>query len=127
MQEILQQHFGVEIVSPSVCIARSGRHLAINVSAYANGDINAVYVVEAKSHLREKHIGQLLSILHRFAFWFPKHCTKALYCILAAVDIPLAIVPTVLAQGLYLARIHDDLFDLQIPDDFQPRRFDAPV
>ena len=83
------------------------------------------HVVEVKSHLREEHIEQLLAILRRFSFWFPEHRGKALYGILAAVDIPSAIVPAVLAQGLNLARIHDDLFDLQVPADFQPRRFDS--
>jgi hypothetical protein len=33
----------------------------------------------------------------------------------------------VLEQGLYLAQIHDDLFELQVPDNFQPRRFDHPT
>lgn len=127
MQKILQQRFGVEIVSPSVRIAKGGQHLEIDVLAYANGAINAAYVVEVKSHLREEHIGQLLDILRRFAFWFPEHRAKALYGILAAVDIPPAIVPMVLAQGLYLARIHDDLFELQVPADFQPCRFDLPA
>ena len=127
MQKILQQRFGVEIVSPSVRVSKSGQHLEIDVLAYANGDINAAYVVEVKSHLREEHIEQLLEILHRFAFWFPEHRSKALYGILAAVDIPPALIPTVLAQGLYLARIHDDLFDLQVSDDFQPRRFNPPA
>ena len=41
MQKILQQRFGVEIVSPSVRVAKSGQHLEIDVLAYANGDINA--------------------------------------------------------------------------------------
>ncbi|MCB1822566.1 MAG: hypothetical protein KDI73_13470, partial [Candidatus Competibacteraceae bacterium] len=54
----------------------------------------------------------------------PEHRDKALYGILAAVDIPEALISQVLAQGLYLAQIHDDLFEMQVPDDFRPRRFD---
>ena len=40
---------------------------------------------------------------------------------------PVALRPRVLEQGLYLAHIHDDLFELEVPADFQPRRFDRPV
>lgn len=61
-----------------MCIAKNGQHLEIDVLAYANGDINAAYVVEVKSHLREEHIEQLLNILRRFAFWFSEHRSKAL-------------------------------------------------
>jgi hypothetical protein len=126
MQKILRQRFGVDTVSPSVRLRREGQHLEIDVLAYANGDINAAYVVEVKSHLKEKDIEQLLKILERFPAWFPEHRDKALYGILAAVDIPESLIPQVLAQGLYLARIHNDLFEMQVPDDFQPRRFDVP-
>ena len=126
MQKILRQRFGVDTVSPSVRLTRDGQNLEIDVLAYANGAINAAYVVEVKSHLREKDIDQLLKILQRFPTWFPEHRNKALYGILAAVDIPDALIPQVLAQGLYLACIHDDLFEMQVPTDFQPRRFDTP-
>ncbi|MFZ1828941.1 MAG: DUF3782 domain-containing protein [Candidatus Competibacteraceae bacterium] len=124
MQKILRQRFGVDTISPSVRLRREGQHLEIDVLAYANGDINAAYVVEVKSHLREADMEQLLKILERFPAWFPEHRDKALYGILAAVDIPDALISPVLAQGLYLARIHDDLFEMQVPNDFQARRFD---
>lgn len=83
MQKILRQRFGVDTVSPSVRLKREGQHLEIDVLAYANGDVNAAYVVEVKSHLREKDIEQLLKILERFPVWFPEHRHKALYGILA--------------------------------------------
>jgi hypothetical protein len=124
MQKILRQRFGVDTISPSVRLRREGQHLEIDVLAYANDDINAAYVVEVKSHLREADMEQLLKILERFPAWFPEHRDKALYGILAAVDIPDALISPVLAQGLYLARIHDDLFEMQVPNDFQARRFD---
>ena len=124
MEKILRQRFGVDTVGPSVRVSRNGKHLEIDVLAYANGELNAAYVVEVKSHLREENIQQLLDILEHFAGWFPEHRDKKLYGILAAVHIPEALRQRVLEQGLYLARIHDDLFELQVPDNFQPRRFD---
>ena len=80
MQKILGQRFGVDMVSPSVRLRRESQHLEIDVLAYANGDINAAYVVEVKSHLKENDIEQLLKILERFPVWFPEHRNKALYC-----------------------------------------------
>jgi len=127
MEKILRRRFGVDTVAPSVRVARGGQHLELDVLAYANSEVNAAYVVEVKSHLREEHIQQLLEILEQFADWFPEHRGKQLYGILAAVHIPAALRPRVLEQGLYLAHIHDNLFELQVPDDFQPRRFDRPA
>ena len=124
MEKILRQRFGVDTISPSVRISRKGKHLEIDVLAYANGEINTAYVVEVKSLLREESIQQLLEILEQFAEWFPEHRDKKLYGILAAVDIPESLRLRILEQGLYLARIHEDLFELQVPDDFRPRRFD---
>ena len=78
MEKILRQRFGVDTVGPSVRVARNGRHLEIDVLAYANGELNAAYVVEVKSHLREENIQQMLDILEHFAEWFPEHRDKKL-------------------------------------------------
>lgn len=123
MEKILRQRFGMEVISPSVRISKDGEDVEIDVMAYANGAINSVYVVEVKSHLREEAIERLLGILRRFPKFFPEHRNKKLYGILAAVDIPKELSSKVLAQGLYLARIHDDVFDLETPDGFQGKCF----
>lgn len=123
MEKRLRERFGMEVVSPSVRASKDGEHLEIDVLAYANGKVNAVYVVEVKSHLREEAIEQLLSTLSRFGHFFPEHNSKKLYGILAAVDAPAGLKEKVLRHGLYLARIHDDVFELETPDDFQPRCF----
>ena len=124
MQKILFEKFKVDTVSPSVRVSRNGKHLEIDVLAYANGEVNTAYVMEVKSHLREDGIEQLLRILDEFPEWFPEHKNKRLFGILAAVDIPAALRPKVFEQGLYLARIHNDLFELQSAEAFVPRRFD---
>ena len=124
MQKILFEKFKVDTVSPSVRVSRNGKHLEIDVLAYANGEVNTAYVMEVKSHLREDGIEQLLRILDEFPEWFPEHKNKRLFGILAAVDIPAALRPKVFEQGLYLARIHNDLFELQSSEAFVPRRFD---
>lgn len=121
MERILQDQFGMEVISPSVRVSKGGQHLEIDVLAYANSDINAVYVVEVKSHPREESITQLENLLHKFRMFFPEHGHKRLYGILAAVDWSEALRLQALQKGFYVARIQDEVFELETPADFQPR------
>ena len=123
MEKILLDRFGMEVISPSVRVSKAGQHLEIDVLAYANGLVNAAYIVEVKSHAREESIAQLKTLLRRFRDFFPEHRDKQLYGILAAVDLSASLREKALQEGLYVARIHDEVFTLDIPEDFQPRAF----
>jgi hypothetical protein len=120
METILRQRFGMEIISPSVRASKGGQHLELDVFAYANGYLNTAYIVEVKSHVREDSITQLKSILQRFRTFFPEHQDKKLYGILAAVDMSPELRQKTLQEGLYVAQIHDEVFELDIPENFQP-------
>lgn len=54
---------------------------------------------------------------------FSEHKDKALYGIIAAVDVSESMKKKVLKSGLYLAVIRDDTFCLDGPADFKPKRF----
>ena len=123
MEKILRDRFGMEVISPSVRVSKAGQHLELDVLAYANGPVNAAYIVEVKSHAREESIAQLKTLLHRFRDFFPEHRDKQLYGILAAVDLSASLREKALQEGLYVAHIHDEVFTLDIPEDFQPRAF----
>jgi hypothetical protein len=123
METILRQRFGMEVVSPSVRASKEGQHMEIDVLAYANGNVNTAYIVEVKSHAREDSITQLKSILQRFRLFFPEHKDKQLYGILASVDLSNKLRAKILQEGFYVARIHDQVFELDIPDNFQPRTY----
>ncbi|MEB3188898.1 MAG: DUF3782 domain-containing protein [Snowella sp.] len=123
MEAILRQRFGMEIISPSVRASKEGQHLEIDVLAYANGNINTAYIVEVKSHAREESIAQLKGILQRFRTFFPEHKDKQLYGVLASVDLSNDLRTKILQEGLYVARIHDQVFELDIPDNFQPQSY----
>ncbi|MCA2656160.1 DUF3782 domain-containing protein [Microcystis sp. M061S2] len=123
METILRQQFGMEVISPSVRVSKEGQHLEIDVLAYTNGDLNTAYIVEVKSHARQEDITQLKSILQRFRRFFPEHKDKKLYGILAAVDLSPELREKILQEGLYVARIHDQVFELDIPDNFQPQTY----
>ncbi|REJ53571.1 MAG: DUF3782 domain-containing protein [Microcystis wesenbergii TW10] len=123
METILGQQFGMEVISPSVRVSKEGQHLEIDVLAYSNGELNTAYIVEVKSHVRQEDITQLKSILQRFRRFFPEHKDKKLYGILAAVDLSPELREKILQEGFYVARIHDQVFELDIPDNFQPQTY----
>ncbi len=123
MTKILRERFKMEVISPSVRVSKNGIDAEIDVLAYANSAINEVYVVEVKSHLREEAIIQLSSLMANFKTLFPEHKDKKLYGIIAAVDISEALKKRVLAAGFYMARIQDETFSLDVPDEFQAKCF----
>ena len=123
MQTILQQQLGMEIISPSVRASKEGQDLEIDVLAYANGALNTAYIVEVKSHVREESITQLKSILQRFREFFPEHKDKKLYGILAAVHLGKELQKKILEEGLYVARIHGEVFEMDVPKDFRPKTY----
>jgi hypothetical protein len=123
MKKILSKRFGMEFVAPYVERWKGDRVMELDVLAYSNSTVNQAYVVEVKSHLRQDGIQQMKQILRDFREFFPEHADKEVYGILAAVHIPEKIREKVLREGLYLARIHDGQFELQVPEDFQPRAF----
>lgn len=123
MRKLLQDEFHMDVIAPRVISRRNGRSMELDVLAYANSDVNAVYVVEVKSHLREDGLEQMRKILRDFRDFFPTHRDKKIYGILAAVDAPEDIRQKVLQEGIYLARIHDEEFELEVPEDFTPRAY----
>ena len=123
MEKILRQRFGMEVISPSVRVSKGGQHLEIDVLAYANGNIKQVFVVEVKSHPREESITQIKTLLERFRSYFPEHKEKTVFGLLAAVDISPTLRERALREGLYVARIHDSVFEMDTPDDFKPKAY----
>lgn len=123
MTKILMQRFQMDVVSPRIKARNNGHSMEIDVLAYSNRPDGDVYVVEVKSHLREEALDQMRRILRDFHEYFPLHRGKKVYGILAAVDAPDDLREKVLREGIYLARVHDGHFEIQVPEGFQPRAF----
>lgn len=121
MSKILSERFGMEVISPSV--SKQGEHMEIDVLAYANAGINEAYIVEVKSHAREEAIEQLRTMLERVRRIFPEHQDKSAYGILAAVDMPDELRAQILKAGFYVARIHDQIFELDVPANFRTKAY----
>ena len=123
MEMLLREKFNMEVVSPSIRVRKGGKELQLDVFAYNNGDLNTAYIVEVKSHAREEAIPQLHNILERFRTFFPEHQHRTLYGILAAVDISAELREKALQAGFYVARIHNELFELDTPEIFTPKAY----
>jgi hypothetical protein len=123
MTKILQQRFGMDVISTRVTSRKNGQAMEIDVLAHSNSRVDEVYAVEVKSHLRDEGVDQMLRILRDFHRFFAGHEGKKVYGILAAVDYPDDVRDRVLREGIYLARIHDENFEISVPEDFQPRAY----
>ena len=123
MTKILREKFKMEVVSPSVRVSKNGIDAEIDVLAYSNSAINEAYVVEVKSHLREEAITQLNALMGNFRALFPEHADKKVFGIIAAVDMSEMLKKRVLEAGFYVARIQDETFSLDTPNEFRAKCF----
>ncbi len=123
VREILYEKLGVDAVVTDARARRNGGSIQVDAVGITNGETNAVYLVEIKSRLREEGLQQILRHLRSFGDFFPAHRGKTFYGVLAAVDVPEELEQRVLEQGIYLAKIHGDLFELAVPEGFEPRGF----
>jgi hypothetical protein len=123
MRKLLQERCHMDVIAPRVLSRLNGHSLELDVLAYSKSPVDEVYIVEVKSHLREDGLEQMRKILREFRDFFPMHADKRVYGILAAVDAPEDVRERVLREGIYFARIHDEEFELDVPEGFKPRAF----
>ena len=97
--------------------------MELDAFAYANSQGNEAFVVEVKSHLKEEGFDRLLEILRDFPTFFPEHRDKRLFGILACVAAPEHLERQVLQAGIYLAKIHDETFRIQVTPGFIARSY----
>lgn len=125
LERALREDFHMEVIAPNVVARRQGEELELDVLAYANEDVNTVFDVEIKTELDQEALDQILDHLRRFPRFFREHRGKKLYGVLAGVMISPGLRKRVLRQGLYLATICDDVFEISRPAGFEPRSFSS--
>ncbi len=113
----------MEVGRPHIDVWKNVESCEVDELAYTNGEVNEVYLVEVQSRLRDDHLQEMLQDLEKFPRFFPEHKDKALYGIIAAVDVSDQMWQKVFDAGLYLALIRNDVFSLDVPDNFKPKRF----
>ena len=122
LEKILRGRFGMKRVAFNVSISLGGRNIELDAVG-SSDEVDKVYVVEVKSHLKDRGIRQMLRTLEAFTDFFPEHRGKELFGILAAVRASDETRRQVLKKGIYFARTHEDSFQIVVPEDFRPRAF----
>lgn len=124
MKKLLGERFRMDVISTRDLSRKNGHSMELDVLAYSKSpEIKEAYVVEVKSLLREDGLQQMKQILRNAKEFFPVLADKTVYGIIAAVDVPDDVRKKVLREGIYLARIHDEEFELDVPSDFKPQAF----
>lgn len=127
MERRLRERFGTTAFAARVRSRRGGGEMELDALGYTADRDGIAVVVEVKSRLRADGIDQILHTLERFPRFYPEHRGKRLIGVLAAVEVPPWLRLRVLRAGLVLATIHDDLFEFQVPANFEPRAFPNPA
>jgi hypothetical protein len=127
MERCLAERFGTTGFTARVKERVGGEEIYLDALASSKGEGGTVCVVEVKSRLRDDGIDQLQRALGAFPRFFPEHRGKRLIGVLAAAEALPELQARVLRAGLVLARISDDLFELAVPEGFEPRAFPNPA
>jgi len=123
MERILIDRFGMEHISPRHKVKRQQSEQEYDVLAWANGEINLAIVVEVKSRVRREAIAQLLRQIEELPQMLPELAGKARIGMLAGVDWDAGVAEEAQATGFYTATIHDQVFELTVPEGFAPKRW----
>ncbi|KPA09493.1 hypothetical protein MHK_010325 [Candidatus Magnetomorum sp. HK-1] len=124
IKKMLREKFNVDVTYQNVEAKKGADQMEIDVIGYVNKNINKVFVIEIKSKLNSSELKSTIKNLRRFPKFFPEHKDKALYGIVTALDYTPNIRQKALDAGIYFSVIQDDLFRMDIPDSFIPKRFD---
>jgi hypothetical protein len=120
LARILREDFDMEVVKSRAKTTLGGETIEIDILAHTD---DVVYIAEIKTQLQQAGLDQILKHLRRFPKLFPEHRGKKVFGILGALQVPEPMRAQVFKQGLFLARIRDDVFEIVPPTKGKPRVF----
>jgi len=98
-------------IAPSCRSKKNGQTMELDVLAFPPAKEEA-YVVEVKSKLTNDDVDRMKARLRRAPKFYDELRGKKIYGILAVVDSVEEAEKRVFKTGLYLAKIHDETFEL---------------
>ena len=123
IKKILFEKFNIPVITRNVQKRMNGESIEMDAFGYENSTVNTAVIVEIKSHLRDDSIEQIERIMEDFPIFFPDHADKKLYGIIACVHAPDNIKNLLRKKGIYLAVLHDEVFELYDFQNFTPKDF----
>jgi hypothetical protein len=126
IKRILLEKFNIPTFFQRAVKRMNGESIEIDFWGYENSAVNTAVIVEVKSHLREDVVEQIEETMKNFTKFFPDHANKKLYGIVACVHAPDSIKNVLRKKGIYLAVLHDDIFELYPFKNFTPKDFNHP-
>jgi len=118
------RRLGMDVIVPHAKVRKGNRNEEYDMLGWSNGQRQEVIVVEIKSNLNERELQQTLRKLRDFFTFMPEHKGKTLRGLIAAVELPEAMVRRGTKLGLYLAQASDENFRLVPPPrGFKPATF----
>ena len=123
IKKILRDKFNIPVISRNVEKRVNGESIEMDAFGYETSTVNTAVIVEIKSHLREDAIEQIERTMENFPRFCPDHADKKLYGIIACVHAPDNIKNLLRKKGIYLAILHDEVFELHDFKNFTPKDF----
>ena len=125
LEVIFQKHFGVDQILPGRLFRKGEEELELELIGAVNGQRRTLVAAEVKSQLNERELEKFVRNLGRFFHFLPQFKGYKLHGVLAVVNCSKEMQKTAQAQGVYVARMHGDIFRLAVPRGFKPRDFSA--
>lgn len=127
LKKIFSENFKLEFSAKNVRRRKNGSNIELDFFGYSNSTENKAFVAEIKSTFGEEDFEQVMQTLQDFPKFFPEHSDKKLYAIVAAVSIPENLRNKLWRNGIYLAVLSREVFDLLTPPDFNPKQFNSSL
>lgn len=120
IEDLVLKTFKHEFFETNYSRRRGDEEIQIDAIGFTNSDRNEVLIIEVKTQLRKEDIIQIKNHLERFDYFYPEHKDKKKFGLIAALDANKKLVEELYKNGIYFAKIKNDILKLVIPDDFQP-------
>ena len=123
IEELVLKTFKHEFFETNYFRRRGDDEIQIDAIGFTNSERNEVLIIEVKTQLRKEDIKQIKNHLKRLDYFYPEHKDKKKYGLIAALSANKKLVDELYKDGIYFAKIKNDILKLDIPEDFVPQDY----